>query len=264
MLDPFDLAVGKIEFITDRVSTARWRVDDCAYPDRCVLAYAFSGRAHYRAGESFTVEEGDVLFFKPGQRHSARSDPRDPWHFCSVCFQPLPLTPGAEEALARIPTLLRADASLPVKKRFTDLASVWNAAGEGDLLYCRSLISSVLSMAARASTLSSPARDPRIDEAVAYLSRQSETVSIETLAARAGLSPSHFRALFKEKTGQSVLQFQNDRKIRRACDLLKSGGANVSEIAAVLGFSSVYYFSRLFKEKMGVSPSDYARRAFHD
>ena len=85
------------------------------------------------------------------------------------------------------------------------------------------------------------------------------TFSAEILAETVGLSCSHFRALFKKKTGESVIQFQNRLKIAKACDLLKSGSCNVTEAAYATGFSDVYYFSRLFKKITGQSPSHYLK-----
>ncbi|NLY76330.1 MAG: helix-turn-helix transcriptional regulator [Firmicutes bacterium] len=86
-----------------------------------------------------------------------------------------------------------------------------------------------------------------------------KTYSVEELARMAGLSPSHFRLLFKRVTGFSVTQYQINMKINKAKDLLISGACNVSEAAYLLGFNNIYYFSRLFKKNTGVNPSDYLK-----
>ena len=72
-----------------------------------------------------------------------------------------------------------------------------------------------------------------------------------------GYSPSHFRKLFKAATGQPPLSYFNHMKIEYAKTLLRQGGKQVSvhEIAESAGFSDPLYFSRLFRQYTGTSPS---------
>lgn len=69
-------------------------------------------------------------------------------------------------------------------------------------------------------------------------------------------SPSTFRRLFRAYTGMSPLQYVNHLKIRKATSMLQSGMYTVTEIAAALGFSDVYYFSRYYKKITGHSPKE--------
>lgn len=69
-----------------------------------------------------------------------------------------------------------------------------------------------------------------------------------------GMSYSNFRLRFKKETGLPPRQYQIEAQISRAKNLLSHTEQSVQELAAELGFSSVCYFSRLFKKKTGVSP----------
>lgn len=69
-------------------------------------------------------------------------------------------------------------------------------------------------------------------------------------------SPSTFRRLFHAYTGMSPLQYVNHLKIRKATAMLQSGMYTVTETAALLGFSDVYYFSRYYKKQTGHSPKE--------
>ena len=52
-------------------------------------------------------------------------------------------------------------------------------------------------------------------------------------------------------------RLQRDTRLQRACELLRQGTLNVSEVAYATGFASPDYFSRIFSREMGVPPSKY-------
>jgi len=79
----------------------------------------------------------------------------------------------------------------------------------------------------------------------------------EELAGRQHLSVSHYSRLFRSKTGSSPLQYFNNLKIQKSCQFLYFTDRNIKEICTELGFEDPYYFSRLFKKLMGMSPANY-------
>jgi AraC-like DNA-binding protein len=80
------------------------------------------------------------------------------------------------------------------------------------------------------------------------------TLVVEKLASALGLSAGHFRQVFKQHTGLSPYQYHQQLKISRAKSLLRSSDATIKQIAKILGFESVFSFSKLFKKKTSVSP----------
>jgi AraC-like DNA-binding protein len=66
---------------------------------------------------------------------------------------------------------------------------------------------------------------------------------------------SYFRRMFKIYTGLPPVQYHLDLKIIRSKEMLLSTDKIIKEICYELGFESEYYFSRLFKKKIGISPS---------
>lgn len=79
-------------------------------------------------------------------------------------------------------------------------------------------------------------------------------VSLRDLARIAGMSVSHYCAVFKRKTMQTPLQLYTSMKIQRACQLLQNRNQTIKSIAYNLGFFDQYHFSKVFKQIMGVSP----------
>lgn len=83
----------------------------------------------------------------------------------------------------------------------------------------------------------------------------SEPISVDSLAALAGLSRFHFSRLFKELTGHTVSEYVNAVRLDRADYLLRHTRLTVTEIAAAAGFNDIYYFSRTFKKHKQVTPT---------
>ncbi len=84
--------------------------------------------------------------------------------------------------------------------------------------------------------------------------------SPEKAAAELNVGYSWFRKQFKSHTGMSPGQYYLQLKIEEARNLLMTGGVSVKEIAGRLNFDSVFYFSKLFKAKTGLSPTDFQAR----
>jgi AraC-like DNA-binding protein len=85
--------------------------------------------------------------------------------------------------------------------------------------------------------------------------------SIKELADEAGYTADHFARLFESVVGQSPQAYAVQVRINRARQLLLSTDLSVSEIADALGYQDVFFFSRQFKQKVGVPPSRYRRHA---
>lgn len=87
-----------------------------------------------------------------------------------------------------------------------------------------------------------------------------DDLSIETLAAQAGVSPRHFTRRFKQIFGVSPSQQVELMRLDRARDHLTAGHAAIERIAAEVGFKSADAFRRAFDRRFGLSPSNYRQR----
>jgi AraC-like DNA-binding protein len=92
------------------------------------------------------------------------------------------------------------------------------------------------------------------------MSESKQSLTIKILAKKLGYSSSHLRARFSESTGLSLGRHLRELKLQQACSLLHHGGLNISAVAEKCGFSSVYSFSRTFRQSRGVSPLQYRKR----
>jgi AraC-like DNA-binding protein len=86
-----------------------------------------------------------------------------------------------------------------------------------------------------------------------------EMLTLEQLAEVAGMSTSHFSAVFRQKVQSSPIQFFTVLKIQQACRLLEYSRLRIKEIAYQIGYSDPYHFSRVFTTVMGISPRDFRK-----
>ncbi len=93
------------------------------------------------------------------------------------------------------------------------------------------------------------------------LSDLDKDIDLKELSAELGMSYSLFRKTFRTITGCSPHQYRLNFRLHRAEQMLKSSDLQVSQVAKLLGFSSIYYFSELFKKKTGSSPVEF--RSLH-
>ncbi len=85
-------------------------------------------------------------------------------------------------------------------------------------------------------------------------------INLDELAAEHNVSYTWFRKAFKEVIGISPGQYLLNLKLEKTCKLLKETDLTVAEIAFAAGFMSEYHFSRIFKEKLKISPSQFKKQ----
>jgi YesN/AraC family two-component response regulator len=84
-----------------------------------------------------------------------------------------------------------------------------------------------------------------------------EKFSVDELTKPLNISRAGLFSKIKKISGFSPNDFVNDLKMKEAKRLLQEGNLNVSEVCYALGFKTPKYFSKLFKEKFKVNPSDF-------
>jgi AraC family transcriptional regulator len=84
-------------------------------------------------------------------------------------------------------------------------------------------------------------------------------VRLNVLAEAAGVSAFHFSRLFKHSTGCSPHQYLLRRRLERAKTLLRQPGISLAEIAAATGFADQSHFTKVFRQFVGVAPSEYRK-----
>ena len=103
-------------------------------------------------------------------------------------------------------------------------------------------------------------KQEKLSFAINYiLENYNKPLKNDELANLTGLSTIYFRKLFTETYGISPIAYINKLRIKKAKDILKSDFESLTEVSLSLGYSSIYDFSRAFKNHVGLSPSNYIK-----
>lgn len=85
----------------------------------------------------------------------------------------------------------------------------------------------------------------------------SDNLSFSTICHFSAQSATNLKTIFKAVTGQGVMEYYRALKINQAKILLRESSGNITQIADSLGYTSVQYFSRHFKQATGMTPREY-------
>jgi len=214
---------------------------------------------------SAAITAGTCFFLFPGVWHRYRPDPESGWEEYWIGFKgsypddlmnkgfftsTLPVvSPGLNESLL---TLIR---------RILDEV---RSATPGYHQVIPGIVLQILGLVHTLCTRTSLIQDEDmqvVEKAKFYFRENLEgDLDIKALMRELPMSYSKFRKLFKEVTGEAPHQYHLNLRLEKACELLSTTNLTVSEVAYNLGFETVFYFSKLFKKKNGVSPKSYRAR----
>lgn len=104
--------------------------------------------------------------------------------------------------------------------------------------------------------------NPVIKKVAQYVQDNLEQdLSLDVVAQKVNMSSFYLSKLFKEETGETFINYVTDRRLEKSCKLLKETEKSVKEITADVGYNDQNYFSKLFKNKYGLSPTEFRNNA---
>lgn len=231
-----------------------------------LLIYCTEGQAWLNVeDEPITVGAGDLLLLPEGESHRYTADPDRPWtihwvHFtgnlASAFRKQMGFGDGHVRHIGQQPRLLvDFNGLLSVQRTGFRMGGLVHAANR-----LRQLLAAVPLCAAGADTR----HNLDLEVIHAYMQEHlEERLTLDQLAELAGLSPAHFATRYRGITGESPIQHFLHMKVELACQLLDTTELSFLAISNQLGYEDNYYFSRLFKKVMGLSPRDYRHTHRH-
>lgn len=216
----------------------------------------WAGRGELRTSDdTVALHPGVVVWMRPGRRYEATQDLSARLGVSFIHFTPRSARgwrPPFEIAETRDLALVEAMADAVIARRRSAPA------------VAAALLQTLL------TTLTQDARDARMDATTPVERRHREVVEraarhiaespgdaspLPALAREAGYSADHFSRVFAQIKGLSPQAFVMRARIERAKQLLAETSLTIGEVAAMLGYSDVYFFSRQFRQVAGVPPS---------
>ena len=207
--------------------------------------------------EDFTLLPGDVIILEPGRPYQYESleDTSYLWvHFTGFEARSLAKT-ALEQTNARHSIGIHEEILLVFKRLFAEFLAHDSQADA--LAVC--LLREILLLTGRFSDKMLPENRPL--KALSYIhSHFHEPISMEKLASLEHISATSLRTAFHRHTGMSPNEYLILQRINFSCRLLTQTDLDIRSIASQAGYPDPYYFSRIFKEKTGLAPSEYRRQ----
>jgi len=256
-----------------RVVMAGERAQGVKPPGRWVLCITIRGTVVMKAGaDTLTVTQGDLVLIEPGVLNQwvvpEQGKKKNTWEVIYVVFTPRPhwlawmrypaALPGHLHVSVRGPAhwariveamkdvYTHATSALP---QSSDLAM--NAI-EAALLWCS------INQANRP-----PSLDPRVADAVAYLSTHlRDPLTLAELAQKCHTSRARLASIFRTQVGMPPMKYLEQRRVALACELLRMTNESVQQVALAAGFEDANYFAKRFRRAVGQSPRAFRQQAF--
>ncbi len=235
--------------------------------DQMILIYNVHGKGVILTGGVRHELPADHFFIIPaGVPHAYFADDRDPWsiywiHFAGpksrlfshTALQPVPLERG--------PTSRINDRIDLFNEIFRNLERGYSIETlEYTNLCLEHLLASFTHLRQFRIIKEGLEKDP-VSQSINYmLEHLDRKLTLNEVAAEVRLSASHYSRLFSERTGHSPVEYFIQLKIQRACRLLDNSDWSIAEVAREMGFEDQFYFSRLFRKIMNMSPRVYRKR----
>lgn len=87
-----------------------------------------------------------------------------------------------------------------------------------------------------------------------------EPLTLQYFSEKLGVNGSYLSNLFRRETGKTITQYVTDQRLKHAENLLRYTNKPVRSVAAEVGIGDAQYFSRLFRKKTGMKPTEYRRK----
>jgi AraC-like DNA-binding protein len=111
-----------------------------------------------------------------------------------------------------------------------------------------------------ASSVKQRADNEMTERVIRYMEEHlCESLSFSAICVYSAQSATNLKTVFKTVTGMGVMEYYRYLKIERAKQMLREGSGNITQIADRLGYTSVHYFSRHFKQATGMTPREYTQ-----
>ncbi|MDR3372837.1 MAG: AraC family transcriptional regulator [Ancalomicrobiaceae bacterium] len=231
---------------------------------QAVMIYCTDGEGWARFGETLVrVRPGQILITPPDVGHSYGAHESMPWTIYWVHLAgPKVATLTRLFELEAGATVLTPGRDPAIPPMFERIMAILGAGYTPDNLLSASMtlgqLVTHLVVTRHRDTHEDDNLDVRIGRVIETMQANlAKALRVTDLAAAANLSPSHFSAIFKKRTGFSSLDFFTRLKMQRACFLLDTTEKSIKAVAAELGFDDPLYFSRCFRRVHECSPLQY-------
>ena len=228
------------------------------------LTYVDQGSLHSVVnGQDLLLKQGDMVIYGPDQWHMQYSDIGVAPRYVTLSFvlSGMDLTPLLNRRFAAPQNVVKTLQSMLREQERMDEYSDDIILAHLKLLLLHMLRETVSPQGGKLQASNAiHAENEIIRQAQQYISSHiREKLSVPLVARQVDVSPSYLTALFHKNLQISPGEYIRRIKLQESKQMIRENNLNFTEIAAELQYSTVHHFSRQFKEKFGITPTEYAK-----
>ena len=220
------------------------------------------GKVRYQEQEQ-VLRAGQALLLPKGMSHNYQSDKKDPWTIFWVHmdghlaeqFTSMMFVNDETNLIFEVPNMAE------VLLEFEQLLACRQATYQfNNFVLASNILRKIFSyfISQNQVLLTSDQSQINLQIIDGFLEKNIDSqITLEEMAEISGLSKFHFAKKFQKQTGLSPVRYFLELKIKHACELIDRTQLTIKEVSSRLGYDDPYYFSRLFKKIMGISPKQY-------
>lgn len=232
--------------------------------ETAILIYCSAGSGFYslNGGKRKALQAKQLIIIPPNTPHAYGASEKNPWSIYWVHFKGSLVNPYYMMLKSLIPIVLPDVFGEKLREMFRQCFTLLKTPFQiEEYFYLCQMVGTMIALAPCAdknSMLHLHSGGSKIEKTIAFMEKHlHDAVSLDELVQEAGCSRSHLNYLFKKAAGNSPLAYFLQKKIQSASRDLYFSTLPVKDIALSYGIEDPYYFSRLFKKIMGVSPLKY-------
>lgn len=217
--------------------------------------------------EMYMLKELDLILYAPNQFHTQSNDSNQPCSSLTILFE----MDFVDDYLL---TNRVYHAHRDIHKALQNFIKVSNNTMmyEHELMLCylKELIIRILqydflsSSPVASSPMQQKFENELLNEVLIYINDHIyDQLTIEEICLKFSISRSSLQTLFKNNLNIAPKHYISNLKLTKSKILIKESVYTISEISAMLGFTSIHYFSRKFKQEFGITPSDYSKTIYN-
>ena len=218
-------------------------------------------------GENYKLKEMDLILYAPGQFHTQTSGDSQACSYLTIMFEmDIPDSYLISNRVYHAHRDIHNALNNFIKMSSNDM--LYN--NELMLCYLKILLVRILQYDfLNSSPIASTPTQQRfeselLNEIIMYINDMIyEQLTIEDICTKFSISRSSLQTLFKNNVGVAPKQYISDIKLKKSKLLIKENTHTISEVSRMLGFNSIHYFSRKFKQQYGITPTDYAKTLYN-
>lgn len=229
--------------------------------DHYILHFIRKGRGFLRMGErDFPVEPNQAFITPPRELIYYEADKEDPWSYIWIIFNGKKAIELLHEmGFTRQTPIFSPAVPCPEISQCMESLLVNHNREHWCIGMVYQLFSYMIETSGCQGRENTDHKDyPYIQKAIGFITEKySEAIRIQEIAEYCGLNRSYLTRIFKAATGETPQEYLIRHRINKARQLLKTTPFPIQHIAYSVGYTDPFAFSKLFKQKTGVSPSTY-------